>query len=299
MNLPWLEPILTQWQAVQPAPQNTLLHGPAGMGGVELMEAMARQLLCPQGGCGTCPACAMLDAGTHPDLLRCTPEQGKKDIRVETIRDLNTWVYEAAHQSGAKVVLLWPAEAMNRSAANALLKTLEEPPQDTHFILLTHQLGALLPTIRSRCQLWRLPRPDAATALAWLQQAMPQAEPEQLQTALAIHHGMPLAARAWLENEGWKSYQAWREQMNGLRRGQKTLVDVAEAWSKWDVPQQALDYFEMWCTRQLHARPHDMALHGLYTAIQEARTALAGNANVQLTLERVLIHYLYPQEVDA
>lgn len=298
MKLPWLDSTLQQWEAVQPPPQNTLLHGPAGLGAESLMTAMVRRLLCPQGGCGECAACTLLDAGTHPDLWTCTPEAGKREIRIEAVRDLNSWVYEAPHQGGNKVVLLWPAEAMNRAAANALLKTLEEPPQDTHFILLTHQLGALLPTLRSRCQLWRLPRPDTVTALAWLQAALPQADPAQLETALAVHHGMPVAAKAWLEQDGWTRYQQWREQMNALRRGQQTLVEVAEAWSQWS-PQQALDYFEMWCTRQLRARPRDPKLHALYGALQEARTALAGHANVALTLERVLIHYLYPEEVDA
>jgi len=297
VNLPWLEPIFQQWRALDTAPQNTLLHGPTGLGSEQLMTAMARTLLCPQGGCGQCTACAMLDAGTHPDLWQCTLAAGKKEIRVEVIRDLNTWVYEAPHQGGAKVVLLWPVEAMNRSAANALLKTLEEPPEDTRFILLTHRLGALLPTIRSRCQLWRLPRPDDAQALSWLRQQLPGADDEQLHTALALHHGMPVAAKKWLEEDGWKRYQSWREQMNALRRGQKTLVEIAEVWARGEQPAQALDFFEMWCTRQLRARPSDVSLHHLWDAITRAREALAGNANVQLTLENVLIHYLYPHEV--
>lgn len=176
--------------------------------------------------CGQCASCTWFKQGNHPDFRLVQPAwvnvnepmlqafgmvdgeegveaespetdaSGKKtktlsrEIKIEQVRGLMDWISMGNHRGGVKVMVFYPAEAMNPHAANALLKTLEEPPPATHFILVTHRLDSLLPTIRSRCRLLGLPSPNQQQAMQWLlQQGL--AEPEK---ALAYHGGAPLAA---------------------------------------------------------------------------------------------------------
>lgn len=173
--------------------------------------------------CGRCASCTLIQAGTHPDFFVAAPqalwpelglvppedaagtERGETksaslDIRIEQVRRLTDWAVSTSHRGKAKVALIYPADALNAAAANALLKTLEEPPPDVHFLLGAHRLDALLPTIRSRCQQASMPRPDADTArallgdagspdatLAWCQGAVYQPDPAAgLQWAVAL-----------------------------------------------------------------------------------------------------------------
>jgi DNA polymerase-3 subunit delta' len=99
-----------------------------------------------------------------------TKKAASQQIGVDQIRKLTDFVYMTGHQNGYKIILIYPAEAMNTASANALLKKLEEPPENVLFILVTHQAQRLLPTIRSRCQQIAMPVPDVETSVAWLRQ---------------------------------------------------------------------------------------------------------------------------------
>jgi DNA polymerase-3 subunit delta' len=184
---PWQK---NDWQRLQELrrrpPQGLLFKGSKGIGKLDLAVNFAHSLLCehpqPSGlACGKCPACHWLSQGSHPDFRLLQPEAlaieetepGKKpskQITVEQIRGLADFLGMSAHQGGMRVVVIFPAEAMNSNAANALLKSLEEPPRNMLFILVTHKPQQLLPTILSRCVTFALTIPDAPTATQWLRE---------------------------------------------------------------------------------------------------------------------------------
>ena len=160
---PWQENL---WQQLAGRAQHAhayLLHGPAGIGKRALAERLMARLLClsPSGldACGNCKSCHLLAAGTHPDNFVLEPEEADKPIKVDQVRELVEFVVQTAQLGGRKVVLLEPAEAMNLNAANALLKSLEEPSGNTVLLLISHQPSRLLPTIKSRCVQQACPLP--------------------------------------------------------------------------------------------------------------------------------------------
>lgn len=175
-------------------PGALLLQGRGGIGKFHLAYTLAQALLCEsplESGepCEHCGACNWFKIGGHPDFRLLEPEaqsaaaeltgetveQGKaadkkvsQFITVAQIRELADFVNLTTHRNGMRIILVHPAEAMNVHAANALLKTLEEPPPGTLFILVSHQPQRLLPTVRSRCQKINAPLPGRAEALQWL-----------------------------------------------------------------------------------------------------------------------------------
>jgi len=203
--LPWLsEPIKGVYERLQSGRLHhaLLLDAPVGIGLRTFVDAIAALLLCESpstaGACAGCKSCQLVRAGTHPDMMLVEPADGKRQIAVERIRELSGFVARTASVATRKVVLLDPADAMNLSSANSLLKSLEEPSAGTHLLLVTHSSGRLLPTIRSRCEQYRLPMPTYQVALNWLQgQVQPGHEKELLDAA----SGCPLAAIE-LERQG-------------------------------------------------------------------------------------------------
>jgi DNA polymerase-3 subunit delta' len=194
IDFPWVKPALERLPAtVSAMPHALLLSGQAGLGKRTTALFLAKALLCEaeragRRACGTCPSCHLYDVGNHPDLR--TIEVGQEDaqatesseeesatpakkpsrqIPVNAIRDLADFVATTAHRGRAKVIVIAPAEAMHPSAANALLKMLEEPPGSaTYFLLVSHRPDRVLPTIRSRCFQVPFGVPATDAALNWL-----------------------------------------------------------------------------------------------------------------------------------
>jgi len=190
---PWNAPLFDALKArLQRFPHALLIHGARGTGKLALAERVAQLLLCEdaaQRPCGRCDGCRWLAAGSHPDFRRIEPEalakeplidpeetaevpakRGKPsiDIKIEQVRDLAGFLNLRSHRGRLRVALVHPAEAMTESAANALLKGLEEPPASAVFVLVSHRPSQLLPTIRSRCVAFAVPIPARAAALQWL-----------------------------------------------------------------------------------------------------------------------------------
>ena len=178
-------------------PHALLFHGPAGVGKLALAERFAKLLLCERrrtGGqaCGTCEGCRWFAAGSHPDIRFVEPEsmsrqlagQGEEgdesltpsarkpstEIKIDQVRGLETFLNTGSHRGGWRIALVHPAEEMNRHAADAMLKALEEPPGRAVFLLVSHRAARLPATIRSRCVAVPVGVPPAADALAWLEQ---------------------------------------------------------------------------------------------------------------------------------
>ena len=180
--LPWHRDLATT--ALQQRarwPHALLIAGRRGLGKRALALHFARALLCeaprPDGdACGVCSGCLYMAAGAHPDLRLIEPlltdDEGNVTvldaITVDRIRELTAFTQLSTHRHRAKVAVIAPAEALNAAAANALLKTLEEPPADTYLMLVSHQSARLPATIISRCQRLPVPEPDARAAAAWL-----------------------------------------------------------------------------------------------------------------------------------
>ncbi|WP_240776410.1 DNA polymerase III subunit delta' [Nitrincola alkalilacustris] len=198
--LPWA---WTQWQQVIKQhrsgrlPHALLLAGVAGTGKSAFAETLANLLLChhpdESSPCGHCKSCQLLEGGNHPDLIHLSPEEPGKPIKVDQIRDLGQMLHSTAQQGGYRVVIMNPAEAMNIAAANALLKSLEEPGNDTLLLLVSDRPGQLMPTIRSRCQRIDIPLPDADTACEWLA-AQLNGDQTRARQLLGITRGSPFKA---------------------------------------------------------------------------------------------------------
>lgn len=214
----WLQPLWRDLRARDGRlPHALLFCGPSGSGKRLFAEHLARALLCQQpdahgGACGQCPDCTWIASGNHPDFFTLIPaadeavvddegeggDGGKKEkakstqIVIDQVRGLQASLEVGAggHAGGRRIVIVDPAEAMNTAAANALLKSLEEPNGLAMYLMLSHAPRRLLPTIRSRCQVIDLPRPDAAEAVEWMKRAG-IVNP----ALLGFASGLPLAAR--------------------------------------------------------------------------------------------------------
>lgn len=248
MKIQELHPQL--WQQLQnrraQLPHALLLSGQRGLGKFALANAFAAALLCEQStagnaACGTCPACGWLAQGNHPDWRLLEPaaaasvdaggaetdEGGKKkggqQITIDQVRALDDFLHVGTHRHGARLVLINPAEAMNRATANALLKSLEEPLPGTLFLLLSNEPHRLLPTIRSRCQVIPVARPARALAAEWLREV----GVDDADRWLALAGGAPLLALD-LATSGEKALlEAWLTQALRVADGD-ALASAAE-----------------------------------------------------------------------
>ena len=193
--LPWHQTAFSLWLSRQHSKRSahaSLVIAPEDTGGEQLVEAMAAAVLCEaptteQHACGACGSCQLIAAFSHPDYRRLRPsimdmahpieemrpEKPSKEITIDDVRALDNMVNQTSHRGGKRVVVVYPAHKLNRNAANALLKTLEEPPANTLFILLAHDVQQLLPTIISRCQLIAAGVPSPESAVTYLNSITP------------------------------------------------------------------------------------------------------------------------------
>ena len=219
---PWLRPSFEQLVAGYQAGRGhhaLLLQALPGMGGEAMIYALCRYLMCrqPEGNksCGQCHSCQLMQAGTHPDYYTLAPEKGKSALGIDAVRDVNEKLYERSRLGGAKVVWAGDAALLTDAAANALLKTLEEPPENTWFFLACQEPARLLATLRSRCRLHHLAPPSESYGLAWLERevTMPQ---ETLLSALRLSANAPAAALDLLQESHWASRQQLTQTLAGV-----------------------------------------------------------------------------------
>jgi len=290
--LPWQT---DQWQQLVSRrrqgklPHAVLLSGPEGLGKHQFAEQFAASLLCQDTSddgfaCGQCRGCTLLKADTHPDIARIVPDEPGKNIKVDQIRGLSNFtVLSAQFEKGYKVVLLDPAENMNRAAANSLLKTLEEPADNTILLLLTSAPQRLLATIRSRCQRIDFVAPAFQTARAWLEKESVQ-DPEQW---LEIADGAPLSALALANGENnsiAERYQSGLEVLEALLQRRQDPLSIAAEWQKQDAIQ-ALRWLTSWVMDMIRLASASGNGHALpYMACPGQQSRLSGLAN-QLDLD--------------
>ncbi len=294
---PWQQDAWARLQQMRERmPHAILFHGPQGVGKADFLETFAQALLCenvrPDGhACGACASCGWFLQNNHPDYRRVRPEAfedeppaegeegaesgGKakstkapsKEIKIEQIRSLADFMNISTHRQGLRVVVLYPAEALNMPASNALLKTLEEPPPGTVFLLASNSLDRLLPTILSRCRKFALPMPGHEEALAWLKEQGVQ------------------DADSWLREQGGAPLAALQESEAGSREEMDVLlqflahpaVDSALRTAE-KLSKSALPALVAWQQRWLYD-VFSMKLSGrlrYYARYQKELAALAG-----------------------
>ncbi|MDG3087630.1 DNA polymerase III subunit delta' [Vibrio hannami] len=194
---PWLLPVWNKWQALSVAdraPAAMLCSSPEGMGISSLVKHYVRTLVCTESKsepCGFCHSCALSESENHPDIHWVAPESEGKSITVDQIRLCNRWALESSQLGGKRVIVIQPAEAMNESASNALLKTLESPPENCLFLLLSNNRSKLLATIISRCQLWDIAEPNIEITYDWLKS---NCEKPVSYNGIRLSKGAPLKA---------------------------------------------------------------------------------------------------------
>ncbi len=246
-----------------------LLHGPSGLGQYALALELARAWLCEipgeSGACGQCGSCHAINVRTHADLCVLMPEttlidrnwplgekaqsdiddkkrKASREIRVDAMRDAIEFSQRTSARGRGKVVLVYPAEQMNAITANALLKTLEEPPGDAKFVLASESAHQLLPTIRSRCLGHAMHWPAAPASLQWMHShGVAQGQAEVL---LKASGGRPEDALAQFGSV--REVAAWADLPQAMVRGDSTY------FKQWTVPE-TVDALQKLC--------HDVMAH--------------------------------------
>ncbi len=242
---PWLTSAwdrLAQRRRRGTLPHALLVCGPAGLGKRGFAETFATSLLCEKATdgrtpCGECRGCRLTAAGSHPDRVRVELEfrdDGKlrTEIIVDQIRRLSERLALTPQFGGLQVATVDPADLMNQSASNALLKTLEEPSPASVIVLVADRPSQLSATIRSRCQRVDITLPAQAQALEWLQEQ--GVDTKTAVAALDASSGNPGLALKWAKEGGLAVRSEVAADLRGILSGKNSVVEVANRWSKND-----------------------------------------------------------------
>ncbi|HPQ95111.1 MAG: DNA polymerase III subunit delta' [Thiothrix sp.] len=301
------------WRQLQDArragrlPHALLFAGVSGCGHETLPRRFAASLLClePQAegeACGHCRSCQVLAANAHPDFMQVTLAEDRQAISVEQVRELRGFLALSRSYSPVRVVVMPGADTMNVNAANSLLKTLEEPVDQTHILLQSTHASRLLPTIRSRCQQLRMPLPTQAAARQWLEQQALQHPAAEL---LALANGQPLLALALDSGVEMADRERFFQQLLTILQGQEALAEVSAQWEKY--PRETLLNWQLLLlARALASRlsgetPAPLALleaipatqwWRLYDGLLELRPLAAHPLNARLFVESMLALWL-------
>lgn len=304
MEITWLDPVITWWRSSvenQRLTHALMLLGAPGTGKRSAAAWIARQRLGLAA--GERPVYPP-QIPEHADLRWICPPEDKHAIGIEQIRGLVSDLTLTSYEGGGKVAVIDPANAMTTSAANSLLKTLEEPPGDTLLILVADRLGHLPATIVSRCQLVKVPLPGISESLAWLDRLRPAADWAR---PLAAAGYAPLAAIPALERI--EDTEGMARDFAAVHTGNTTPLEVAARWAKSE-PHFVLDWLcrqVQTCIYRTFASAGDGAVIGIpdtvlqrmdrrnlfcyLDTINRLRGQPAGSFNVQLTLESLLIDW--------
>jgi DNA polymerase-3 subunit delta' len=255
---PWLERVwgrLIDAHRQSRLPHALLLTGHPGMGKAVLADDLARFLLCerPVGGaaaCRKCTGCTLFAAGSHPDYFRIAPADDSRAIRIDQVRELAEGLALTSHGNGYKVAVLKPADALNINAANGLLKTLEEPTDNTVLVLVSGQPARLPATIRSRCQEVRLKAPDRELTTRWLASQVSGVSPE---VYLALANGAPLQALQLAQEHAVEERQQRFRALLAIREGREDPLAVAADWAT-DADLKGLRWMRQWLMDMLKIR---------------------------------------------
>jgi DNA polymerase III subunit delta' len=255
-NPSWLQAEMATLAAAHQAgrlPHALLIHEAPGSGGDWLAQWTARLVLCQSATgapCGACPSCHRAANAHHPDLLLVQPIEDSRQIRIEQVRELSQELSLTAHQGAYKVAIITPADTLNRFAANAFLKTLEEPPARTLLMLVVTQPSRLPATILSRCQRVRLRAPGRKDAVSWLEATKGAGDWNAVLDTLG---DAPMLAADVDPKAVVQVGQEVRRALEEATTGAGDPVATAERWSRADLPLR-LRCVENWLTERIRAQ---------------------------------------------
>lgn len=311
--LPWLaaarDRLASAWSGGR-FPHGVLIQGRPGLGAEGLALWLAELVLCERPldrPCGSCASCLLFVAGNHPDLRRVSIEEDASYIKIEQVRELSEWAALKSYRGTRKVAILDPADRLYFNAFNALLKTLEEPPDNALLLLVATQPEKLPRTITSRCQRVQLRAPSTQVALDWLQAGEPRRDWPEL---LELGAGGPLRA-VELSRAGMGEIGAdMGGFLDAMQAGKGEVLRAAEAWSR-DRPAERLVWLEHWAMRRARLAaglnsdvvdnnrnaslpsgttdPKIRACFDFIDRVRDARHLLQGSLNTQLLLEGVAL----------
>ena len=310
----WLEATLRRLAGARAAgrlPSALLIHEAPGSGGEWLAGWCARLALCetPRANgypCGVCMSCRRTAAHQHPDVARISPTEDSRQIRIEQVRELIGDLALTSHGGGYKIGIISPADGLNRFAANALLKTLEEPPPRTLLILVATQPSRLPATILSRCQRIAIPAPPRSAALAFL---TAERGPADWNAVLEVLGEAPMLAAQCDPDAVIRIAAEMREGLGQAARAALDPVQTAERWAREELPLR-LRCFENYITERIYRAARGSGLltelragthlpepapvlniRGLFTlldGVQELYSTLDAPLNRGLALESLL-----------
>lgn len=277
-----------------------LIHGMPGIGKRTFALAAAASLLCQQPrqglACGRCQSCQWVAGGNHPDLRRLRPDavaleeatpdtaaldtastrkNPSKEIRIDQLRELENWFGLAPHQGGWRVLVLYPAEALNIVSANALLKILEEPGPQTVFLLVANAPDRLLPTIVSRCRRLPLPVPPQEQSQSWLKEQGVTDAP----LWLAAASNAPVSA-AQLAQTGEQPHPSWLTELLQQAIAPLSPPDVASLADQLEKIEVA-DWIDTLQRATFDMQLHQAGLPGRYYPQLQSLAKLAAQARAQ------------------
>ena len=280
-------------------PHGLMFSGPAEIGKRDFALRFARLLLCrgakESDPCGQCKACLLFQAATHPDFLLVEAEEKGKAIRVDQIRRLGEFAGKTASMGEYRVIVVCPAEDMNLNAANAFLKTLEEPGEGVILLLVVHQPGALLPTIRSRCRILSFPLPDKQQVAGWLMENA--GDGADVEHVMSLSGGRPLRARRLLETELREQLEVFQQTLEGMEQRRIAPLDAARVLQ--GLPKSdALEWFQYQVYDRIRADAtgggvQERTLFRFLDRLNATRQRLLGSANPnpQLAWEEILMDW--------
>jgi DNA polymerase-3 subunit delta' len=289
-------------------PHAIMLAGQPGVGKVQLARQIAHSALCtdPAEGhlpCERCRSCTLFLAGTHPDYHWLEPGPDSVVVKIDQVRELIAKTSLTSSIAPLQVFIISPADAMTTAAANAFLKTLEEPTPHTLIILVASRTDRLPATVRSRCQIHQVPMPDRETALDWLQESGLDQDDESLRAALDAAAGAPLLARELISQGQLECYQETLRDLNALSAGRGNVLELTARWGSGQECDLRLDWWCKWVKELIWRRigrslpasspltlTADFAsLINYLDRLLEGRRLLATTVSKELLLEELLI----------
>lgn len=324
-NMPWHK---RAWSIVQSRlsedrlPHALIVTGERGVGKRAWAEAVAGLLLCDnptvqasgeREACGRCKQCELYAASSHPDARVYAPEKSRM-VKVDQIRALSTFAVASPQVARRKIAIIDRADQLNINAANALLKTLEEPLPDVTLLLLQESGRPVLPTIRSRCQALTIPTPDSESATTWLAESVQRLEEAErppadvLAKALMLSGNAPRLALEYATGDFLSLRDDAFARFKQFMKGQIPVAEAAKAFKALGL-EGSLWLFEGWAAdlARLAAggSPHDheaeemlaylartnppWRAHELLDMVRESREAGVYNANPELEASRILV----------
>lgn len=320
---PWLTSAweqLVQYKIKQRLPNALLITGAEGIGKSTFAQQFAHYVLCQKSTnqiCGHCRSCQLFLAGNHPDYMLVQPEEDSNQVKIDQVRKIVQFLDQTSMSGDWQVVIVNPAEGLNRAAANSLLKTLEEPRGSVLIILVSHKPSLLPATIRSRCHQLKIAIPTKQQSLPWLQQEIGRNEAELF---LDMADNLPIKALQYAKNNMSEQRQTFYQQLWLLHQKKAEPIQVVSQFQVnnytelllfmtiliMDLIRVKLQVNDGYISNkdkisELQEISQNWTSKYLFNYLDKVMSALQllnnkSNVNAQLLIEQLLIYWCYKND---